>query len=575
MKLYLYIFCIVLGNGFLIQNNVCGFSKSFIYDKNESKLGVEMQRGLIIDKQMISMTNPNRVNSTTDNEVNLKPAVFGIDFDYEIPLINKESKPIKIDSIRFINSIGEFIYVGINSDLILPDDYLVVKFKFLHNQPGDFICSFKVYTDLDNASGSMPDSIANPIFSLRGTVRKTQVDIIDEGCNFYYINSKKYPVLDSLKRDTINICQCHKTITIINNGIDNVAYSLALTKGSEQHFEFKEYIQTTGFVEFKLNQRNTLKPAEKRKVYIFYKPKNNIPGVYDGTITIKPETPSSFSLEPVDISFTTVKPIINIVCDTLINSRPGDTVRIPIRFTINYLPKIQIDSNKEFLASTFEVLMPNESLRSFYNMNFVLARNINTQNNFKITNQLEIDTNTSEPRYYKFENGYYNLYRNQNYIYDLGELSLKYFFSEHKTSEIKLTALNLNFEQFGSCYSSISLDTYRIQIHNSEYQAEDFCIKFDNDFFSNLRDSTNDFTAAMRVSGEPVMEIQHYLKEPIQTEISLYSINGMKLETIFSGMAKADLQQIRHPMSHLPPGVYLCEMIAGQFRKTMPIILNR
>ncbi|MFM7340310.1 MAG: hypothetical protein ACKO2H_09365, partial [Bacteroidota bacterium] len=127
------------------------------------------------------------------------------------------------------------------------------------------------------------------------------------------------------------------------------------------------------------------------------------------------------------------------------------------------------------------------------------------------------------------------------------------------------------------CYKSvIPLEKpFTIKIKNVEENADYYCGKNDIDFFSNLRDSTNDFTAAMRVSGEPVMEIQHYLKEPIQTEINLYSINGMKLETIFSGMAKADLQQIRHPMSHLPPGVYLCEMIAGQFRKTIPIILNR
>jgi hypothetical protein len=77
------------------------------------------------------------------------------------------------------------------------------------------------------------------------------------------------------------------------------------------------------------------------------------------------------------------------------------------------------------------------------------------------------------------------------------------------------------------------------------------------------------------VSGEPVMEIQHFFKEATFAQISLYSVNGMKLETVFSGIAPAELHQFRHPMSHLPPGVYFCEMVAGQFRKTIPIILNR
>jgi len=72
-----------------------------------------------------------------------------------------------------------------------------------------------------------------------------------------------------------------------------------------------------------------------------------------------------------------------------------------------------------------------------------------------------------------------------------------------------------------------------------------------------------------------VMEIQHFFKDPMYAEISLYSVNGMKLETVFSGLAPSDLHQFRHPMGHLTPGVYFCEMIAGPFRKTIPILLTR
>ena len=571
MKLYLYIFCIVLGNGFLIQNNVCGFSKSFIYDKNESRLGVEMQRGLIIDKQMISMTNPNRVNSTTDNEVNLKPAVFGIEFDYEIPLINKESKPIKIDSIRFINSIGEFIYVGINSDLILPDDYLVVKFKFLHNQPGDFICSFKVYTDLDNASGSMPDSIANPIFSLRGTVRKINTDIFESGCSFFYIDSKKRFAPNDTVTQNFDLCQCEKKIKIVNNGIATINYKLKLTKGLKQNFEFKEYIpQTSSMIEYLLDNRKILAPGGSHTIYINFKPSSNIPAKYDGLLYLTPES-SSIPIDSIDISFESVKPTIQITAPSIINADINSPDTIPIGFDFKDYP-LYLANGGLFIIDTFILSIPRQSLRSIYDTKFTVKNNIlNTQ----LTNQLGDDNDVTSPRFLLIKNG--KLPTNlRNLQYELGDLSYKYFYSELPTSEIIVESLKVRLPADQLCYDFRTLEKpFIIQIKNAANNTDYYCGKNDIDFFSNLRDSTNDFTAAMRVSGEPVMEIQHYLKEPIQTEISLYSINGMKLETIFSGMAKADLQQIRHPMSHLPPGVYLCEMIAGQFRKTMPIILNR
>ncbi|MGA1306871.1 MAG: hypothetical protein ACO30M_03130, partial [Candidatus Kapaibacteriota bacterium] len=376
-------------------------------------------------------------------------------------------------------------------------------------------------------------------------------------------------------KDSLNMCQCNKTITIVNNGIENVAFSAELLAGSNSLFEFKEYVTSTGFIDFKLNNRIVLTPGEKREITVFYKPMDNIPREYVGTLKFKPESPSSFTLDPIDISFTSVKPIVNIVADTIIYSRPGDTINIPMSFSISNLPRIHNERNDSVRLITFKVSIPKKSLYSFYDMNFTFDKNINTLNNFLSTNQLGNDIAASKPRYYQFVNGFYNLSRNQNITYALGELSLTYFFSEHKTSEIDIEVLNLRFEDLPICYPSISLDTFNIQIQNSEYQADDFCIQFDNEFLSNLRNSTSDFVAAMRVSGEPVMEIQHFLKEPTQTEITLYSINGMKLETIFSGLAKAELQQIRHPMSHLPPGVYVCEMIAGQFRKTVPILLSR
>ena len=575
MRIVLYhLTCIILACGIFGYHHAIAKNRTLISEKEkgESIIGVETAKVLIFDTQMIPLVNPNRVNSITDNEIKLKPAVLGVEYPYEIAIINKGSKAIKINSVVPYNSIGDFDILGYNNDFIQPGDYLVVKIRSLHNQPGDFICSFKVYTNLADTSNNVPDSIANPVFTLRGNVRNTEVDIVDQGCNYYYIDSKYF---NDNGKDSLNMCQCNKTITIVNNGIENVAFSAELLAGSNSHFEFKEYVPSTGFIDFKLNNRLALKPGEKREITVFFKPMNNIPRKYVGTLLFKPESPSSFTLDPIDISFTSVKPSVNIVADTIIYSKPGEKINIPISFSMSNLPKILIDRNQKFRVLTSKVSIPRKSLHSFYDMNFTFNKNIDTLNNFLSTNQLGNDIAASQPRYYQFQNGFYNLSRNQNITYALGELSLRYFFSEHKTSEIDIEVLNIRIEDLPICYSSVSLDTFKIQIQNSEYQSDDFCIQFDNEFLSNLRNSTSDFVAAMRVSGEPVMEIQHFLKEPTQTEITLYSINGMKLETIFSGLAKAELQQIRHPMSHLPPGVYVCEMIAGQFRKTVPILLSR
>ncbi|MFZ9761426.1 MAG: hypothetical protein ACO3DH_08220, partial [Candidatus Kapaibacteriota bacterium] len=320
MRIVLYHFtCIIMACGIFGNHHTIAKNRILISEKEKraSISGVETEKILVFDTQMIPLLNPNRVNSITDNEVKLKPAVLGVEYPYEIAIINKGSKAIQIDSVKLYNSIGDFSISGYNSDFIPPDDYLVVRIRSLHNQPGDFICSFKVYTNLTDTSNNVPDSIANPVFTLRGIVRKTEVDIVDQGCNYYYIDSKYF---NDNGKDSLNMCQCNKTITIVNNGIENVAFSAELLSGSITHFEFKEYVPSTGFIDFKLNNRIVLTPGQKREITVFFKPMNNIPGKYEGTLKFKPESPSSFTLDSIDISFTSVKQSVNIVADTIIYS---------------------------------------------------------------------------------------------------------------------------------------------------------------------------------------------------------------------------------------------------------------
>jgi hypothetical protein len=93
--------------------------------------------------------------------------------------------------------------------------------------------------------------------------------------------------------------------------------------------------------------------------------------------------------------------------------------------------------------------------------------------------------------------------------------------------------------------------------------------------FNDIRIKKTGFSAGIPFSGESVVEIQHFIPETNPTEISLYSVTGEKVETIFSGIAPTELTKIRHPLTNLPKGVYYCELRTGAFRKTIPIVITQ
>jgi hypothetical protein len=94
-------------------------------------------------------------------------------------------------------------------------------------------------------------------------------------------------------------------------------------------------------------------------------------------------------------------------------------------------------------------------------------------------------------------------------------------------------------------------------------------------FFADIRKNQVSFTAMMPMSGESVVEIQHFVPEAMQTDIALYAVTGEKVDTIFSGIAPTELTKIRHPLKNLPKGVYYCELRTGAFRKTIPIVITQ
>ncbi|MFM8280894.1 MAG: hypothetical protein ACKN9Y_04785 [Bacteroidota bacterium] len=539
-----------------LLNNFQGFATTQVEVNKQEKIDkvnrIEAEKYLIIDVIDWESSNSGKAKDITDYSIDIARSVYNIPSNYDLPIINVSSEKIIIDSISVVFNSSDILLNTKNfPDTLLPGEKIRLNIDFLHTRPGDALCKFKLHTNLSKIKPGIDFNSANPTFTIKSIVLKGNLDYARKGCNKFYLN-------------TINescSCNCIDSVIFFNNGSYEIEINSIVLNGNANYFNINPILLP--------NQSIVISPNSNYVISIKHNPSNDT-GVFNGELIVK--TKDNDSLIPIDISFKAVRPSVQVLSDSIKYMKPGTFDTIPFRIGIVEAPSIQVYNS----LSSFRFSIPKKSLRSIHYPNFVLEKGIDTALQVgRFNNSLDDELHSDSLRF--LQTGDAVITNNINLQHVIGRLSFKYFYNELISSEIVIDTVNIRTLDMTPCYKSvIPLEKpFTIKIKNVEENADYYCGKNDIDFFSNLRDSTNDFTAAMRVSGEPVMEIQHYLKEPIQTEINLYSINGMKLETIFSGMAKADLQQIRHPMSHLPPGVYLCEMIAGQFRKTIPIILNR
>lgn len=539
-----------------LLNNFQGFATTQVEVNKQEKIDkvnrIEAEKYLIIDVIDWESSNSGKAKDITDYSIDIARSVYNIPSNYDLPIINVSSEKIIIDSISVVFNSSDILLNTKNfPDTLLPGEKIRLNIDFLHTRPGDALCKFKLHTNLSKIKPGIDFNSANPTFTIKSIVLKGNLDYARKGCNKFYLN-------------TINescSCNCIDSVIFFNNGSYEIEINSIVLNGNANYFNINPILLP--------NQSIVISPNSNYVISIKHNPSNDT-GVFNGELIVK--TKDNDSLIPIDISFKAVRPSVQVLSDSIKYMKPGTFDTIPFRIGIVDAPSIQVYNS----LSSFRFSIPKKSLRSIHYPNFVLEKGIDTALQVgRFNNSLDDELHSDSLRF--LQTGDAVITNNINLQHVIGRLSFKYFYNELISSEIVIDTVNIRTLDMTPCYKSvIPLEKpFTIKIKNVEENADYYCGKNDIDFFSNLRDSTNDFTAAMRVSGEPVMEIQHYLKEPIQTEINLYSINGMKLETIFSGMAKADLQQIRHPMSHLPPGVYLCKMIAGQFRKTIPIILNR
>lgn len=520
-------------------------------DKDDEAInGITSKRILIIDSSECVKLNPSRILSLTDSSLDLRDAVFNIKSNYDIPIKNNSAVTLTIDSITLSGSLTDFILDTNYKKIIEPGQPTNIKITFLHNTAGDVECVFTIHTNFNSLSPGSNDSNANPSFLLKGKVNKGELDISRSECNVFYLNT----INDS--------CECKNVITFSNNGLANITVDSIVFIGDSADFLF---------VPNDLKARKILSPNQTFELQVIPKPQSKNARSYVGKLEIYSNNRDL--LKPIDVSYQSVLPSIIITSPSSFILEADTTVSIPILISrINFPP-----GNQFRVLSYFRLNLPLESRHAIYNANFTINERISPKDTTQVIDKLTASPNHDSERFFEIKNQQ-KLEEFNSFQDTLGLLTFQYFLSEHDTINILIKELTITYPESvkNICYSSFSITNFPISIQK---RKDTFCLDpfntFFDDFIDNIRKNTNDFIASMRVSGEPVMEIQHFLKEATYVQISIYSINGMKLETVFSGIAPAELHQFRHPMSHLPPGVYFCEMVAGQFRKTIPIILNR
>ncbi|MFM7543906.1 MAG: hypothetical protein ACKO5I_04685 [Ignavibacteria bacterium] len=515
---------------------------------DEAINGITSKRILIIDSSECVKLNPSRILSLTDSTLALRDAVFNITYNYDIPIKNNSAVTLTIDSITLSGSLTDFILDTNYKKIIEPGQSTNIRITFLHNTAGDVECVFTIHTNFNSLSSGSNDSNANPTFFLKGKVIKGELVISRSECNIFYLNT----INDS--------CECKNVITFSNKGMANITVDSIVFIGDSADFIL---------VPNDLKERRILGPNQTFELQVIPKPQSKNARSYVGKLEIYSNNRDL--LKPIDVSYQSVLPSIIITSPSSFILDADTSLSIPILISrINFPPGDQFR-----VLSYFRLNLPLESRHAIYNANFTINERISPKDTTQVIDKLTASPNHDSERFFeiKRKREEFNSFEDI-----LGLLSFQYFLSEHDTINILINELTITYPESEKniCYSSFSITNFPISIQK---RKDTFCLDpfntFFEDFIDNIRKNTNDFIASMRVSGEPVMEIQHFLKEATYAQISLYSINGMKLETVFSGIAPAELHQFRHPMSHLPPGVYFCEMVAGQFRKTIPIILNR
>jgi hypothetical protein len=504
-----------------------------------------------IDSNSTMNVNPvNKVGILNKNTVTLLDTIStgNISNSYGIVLRNNGNIQLNIDSVVISGDTNGFLFDFSTFNKNLSPTSATrssVSFK-PQKQPGNWSATLSFYTDLRKR---FPDQqlekdidIIQVIINGIAKAAKPELVSLPDTCEIIYVSQKA-----SIECNP----GCTRTFIMKNTG--------------DAELKIDSIVFATNTVEFNTENRKTIiKPGEIDTIKVRLLPGSKA-GIFSNILSVFTNT-GTFS---DSVSFTSIPTSAIITIDT-VEASPGDIISIPIKVKSDHLIKAQY-----FLA---DFIIPYESRKALRYEGLDLISSAAEKADPKILDTLikTNDTNKSE-RLISFGLEDVDLFNFNPDFKTLGTLKFTYFLNESTVTEVIFSKYKLGAAFSNNVFCDDFFDvTYPSKIIIKPKENSRCADQGTLDaLFNDIRIKKTGFSAGIPFSGESVVEIQHFIPETNPTEISLYSVTGEKVETIFSGIAPTELTKIRHPLTNLPKGVYYCELRTGAFRKTIPIVITQ
>ncbi|MEY3690141.1 MAG: hypothetical protein RIT37_1703 [Bacteroidota bacterium] len=509
-----------------------------------------------IDSSVTALVNldsnvriPNRHNVILSDTI----ATGSFSKRYEIALRNNGNIQLNIDSVIVSGDTNGFLFdfSPLKKDILptRPTSFTVTFNP--KKQPGNWSTTLSFYTDLRRRfpDQQLQSSLEIIPVTINGIAKAARPELISlpDTCSLVYVSQKASVECNP---------GCNRTFIIKNNGDAELKVdSIFFAKNSP------EFITD--------NRKSIVKPGETDTIKVLLKPGSQV-GSFTNTLMVFTNTGSFTN----DISFTSVSTSAIITIDT-IEASPGDVISIPINVQSDQLIRAQY-----FLA---DFIIPYESRSALefieFNLNNSAAEKATPTRKDTLVQPIDGGPNNQLLSFGLNQTGSFEQFNSSKK--SLGELRFKYFLNERNVNEIRIGSYKLGYGYVVPDREPVFCDDFFNITYPSKIiiKAKDnsFCADQETleSFFADIRSKKISFTAMMPMSGESVVEIQHFIPESFHTDISLYAVTGEKVATIFSGIAPTELTKIQHPLTNLPKGVYYCELRTGAFRKTIPIVITQ
>ena len=504
-----------------------------------------------IDSNATMNVNPvNKVGILNKNTVTLLDTIStgNISNSYGIVLRNNGNIQLNIDSVVISGDTNGFLFDFSTFNKNLSPTSATrssVSFK-PQKQPGNWSAILSFYTDLRKRfpDQQLEKDIEIIQVTIKGIAKAAKPELISlsDTCEIIYVSQKA-----SIECNP----GCTRTFIVKNTG--------------DAELKIDSVVFATNSVEFNTENRKTIiNPGETDTIKVRLLPGSKA-GIFSNILSVFTNT-GTFS---DTVSFTSIPTSAIITIDT-VEASPGDLISIPIKVKSDHLIKAQY-----FLA---DFIIPYESRKALRYEGLDLISSAAEKADPKILDTLikTNDTNKSE-RLISFGLEDVDLFNFNPDFKTLGTLKFTYFLNESTVTEVIFSKYKLGAAFSNNVFCDDFFDvTYPSKII-IKAKENSFCADQEtlDSFFADIRKNQVSFTAMMPMSGESVVEIQHFVPEAMQTDIALYAVTGEKVDTIFSGIAPTELTKIRHPLTNLTKGVYYCELRTGTFRKTIPIVITQ